>query len=74
MKTAKQPAAPIRKLMVCCKDSRKRTDGWEPLCSIGLKGYWLTRLGFYPGDMVDILCETGKLTISINNEQQDENE
>jgi hypothetical protein len=40
-----------------------KSEGKAPPSYLRLKGYWLTKLGFQPGDRVEIIPESGLLII-----------
>ncbi len=41
----------------------QQTEGKAPPSYLRLKGYWLTRLGFQPGDHVEVLPKGRRLII-----------
>jgi hypothetical protein len=61
----------IRRLTVCSKTyGRPSGRYFVPLPILSLSGKWLQDTGFKIGHIVDIVCEAGKLTITLANEQR----
>lgn len=65
---------PIRRMTVCCKafDRVNKSQRGRPALfpSLRLSGKWLQATGFQIGHVVDIMCEQGRLTITIAKEQK----
>jgi hypothetical protein len=64
-------AAPTRRMTICSKGFERLTGQrcvFFPF--ISLSGKWLRDSGFKIGHTVDIICEDGKLTITLSKEQR----
>lgn len=62
---------PIRQMTVCCKASRGINNARPKLFPVlRLCGKWLQDSGFNIGHVVDIVCEQGRITITIANDQK----
>ena len=59
-----------RRITVCRKSFwRLSGQRYAPFPILSLTGKWLQDSGFKIGHVVDIACETGKLIITLSNEQ-----
>ncbi|MFT3747213.1 MAG: SymE family type I addiction module toxin [Agriterribacter sp.] len=62
---------PVRRITVCTKTSSRSTGQRAvQFPTLSLYGKWLQDTGFEIGHVVDIICEQGKLTITIAKEQR----
>ena len=66
----KNKTANIRKLTVCNKGFTRVTTRCVFFPCINLSGKWLQQNGFKGGQVIDIMCENGKLVITVAKEQR----
>ena len=60
----------VRNMKVCGQSGYK----YETVPAITLKGKWLEKLGFHPGDYVQVKCENGQLIITSDENRAQEQE
>ena len=60
----------VRNMKVCGQSGYK----YETVPAITLKGKWLEKLGFPPGDYVQVICENGQLIITSDENRAQEQE
>lgn len=73
MATTKQDipeGATIRQMTICKKRCARESNRYIYFPELRLQGKWLRQTGFSIGQVIDIMCEEGRITITLARKQR----